>query len=102
MHPDVKHVVGNCSSSLLVIADFEDTSLTLSQAVQALAHELSQSLAHSEMGATEVMEEYNRMHGTTFQAGSPFIFTTPIGERAACTRRQVKSHVQVWKRWMQV
>jgi len=62
-------------------------------AIQRIAKELSQNLEHACVSGVEVMQELNRVHGRTFQAVAPFIFTTPIGVEKG--NRQVQN-----RNWM--
>eukprot|EP01038_Epipyxis_sp_PR26KG_P005861 gene5861-8085_t len=81
VHEDVNKIVGNTNSTILCEVDFlmaNGSPLTFKVAVQRIAQELSRNLEHSSMSSVEVMQEFNRIHGKTFTAGSPFVFTSPI------------------------
>ena len=76
-------MVGNCSSTLLCEIDLSEDTNGLSPSFITLAKrialELAQNLQHSIVSGVDIMQELNRINGSTFSAVAPFIFTCPIG-----------------------
>ena len=77
VHPDVTSVIGNFSSSFLLAADVR-APVGFVDLVRTMTAELTADLEHTTISGVEVMEEYNRVHGSSGGAVAPFVFVYKI------------------------
>ena len=84
VHPDVTSVIGNFSSSFLLAADVR-APVGFVDLVRTMTAELTADLEHTTISGVEVMEEYNRVHGSSGGAVAPFVFVSAMGLEHALT-----------------
>ncbi|MCV7017139.1 non-ribosomal peptide synthetase [Mycolicibacterium aichiense] len=76
LHPDIEHVVGDFTSSLLLDVDLAAAD-TPSQRAQVLQHTMHEAAAHASYPGLSVLRDISRHRGT--QALAPVVFTSALG-----------------------
>ena len=78
IHPDIFHLIGNCSSISILEVDFRDKDTFLDR-VKHLQNQSFKDMAHLSVSGVDVIRELNKIRGGQITAVSPIVFTSTIG-----------------------
>jgi len=79
VHPQVRQLIGDFTSVLLVDFDLGDPSCTLRQSIEQTQQRLWQHLANSQVNGVELLREIGRLRGQSRQPLMPVVFTSMLG-----------------------
>jgi len=79
VHPQVRQLIGDFTSVLLVDFDLGDPSRTLRQSIEQTQQRLWQHLANSQVNGVELLREIGRLRGQSRQPLMPVVFTSMLG-----------------------
>lgn len=79
VHPQMRQLIGDFTSVLLVDFDLSDPSLTLRQSIEQTQQRLWQHLANSQVNGVELLREIGRIRGQHRQPLMPVVFTSMLG-----------------------
>ncbi|THF65005.1 SDR family NAD(P)-dependent oxidoreductase [Pseudothauera nasutitermitis] len=79
VHPQMRQLIGDFTSVLLVDFDLGDPSCTLRQSIEQTQQRLRQHLANSQVNGVELLREIGRIRGQHRQPLMPVVFTSMLG-----------------------
>jgi pyochelin synthetase len=80
LHPQVRKVIGNFSSTNLLEVDHVGVQ-TFAARAKKLQEQLWRDFEHSQIGGVEVLRELNRVRGGTSRASIPVVFASSLDAR---------------------
>lgn len=79
VHPQIRRLIGDFTSVLLVDFDLGDQDSTLRQSVEQTQQKLRAHLANNAVNGVELLREYGRLRGQSGQSLMPVVFTSMLG-----------------------
>lgn len=79
VHPQMRQLIGDFTSVLLVDFDLEDPMSTLRHSIEQTQQRLRQHLANSQVNGVELLREISRIRGQHRQPLMPVVFTSMLG-----------------------
>ncbi|SHI25551.1 type I polyketide synthase [Pollutimonas bauzanensis] len=79
IHPQVRQLIGDFTSVLLVDFDLGDPSCTLRRSIEQTQQRLWQHLANSQVNGVELLRELGRIRRQSHQPLTPVVFTSMLG-----------------------
>lgn len=78
-HPQIRQLIGDFTSVLLVDFDLDAAATTLLQSMEQTQQRLWQHLAHSRVNGVELLRDLGRLRGQSRQPLMPVVFTSMLG-----------------------
>lgn len=79
VHPQIRQLIGDFTSVLLVDFELGDPSRTLRQSIEQTQQRLWQHLANSQVNGVELLREIGHIRGQSRQPLMPVVFTSMLG-----------------------
>jgi yersiniabactin nonribosomal peptide/polyketide synthase len=79
VHPQMRQLIGDFTSVLLVDFDLGDVSRTTRQCIEQTQQRLWRHLAHSQVNGVELLREIGRLRGQSHSPLMPIVFTSMLG-----------------------
>ncbi|GAB1340732.1 hypothetical protein ACE1SV_73220 [Streptomyces sp. E-15] len=98
VHPDVRDIVGNCSSTVLLETDNRAADPFAVRA-RRLQGQLARDLEHSQVSGVEVLRRLNASRGASGRATLPFVFASALGAPGAEAGPGLFDHTAPLARW---
>lgn len=78
LHPDIAHVIGDFTSSVLLEVDRRDPSLSFLSFARRLHEQFMRDMQHADCSGVTVMRDWARQHGMGLHAVMPVVFTSGL------------------------
>jgi nonribosomal peptide synthetase protein BlmIV len=91
VHPEVDHVVGNFSQTVLLEVDLRDSmSVAFEEHCRRITRQLTTDLDNAAFAGTDVAQEINRRRGSQFKSVAPYAFTSTLSFDGLSTVPEMK------------